>query len=861
MRGLKNLIASMLSAAILAASTVALAAMPTDVQGTRFEEPIQVLSALGIMVGDAGTGLFRPDDTIKRSEFAKIAVTSLGLEEVAAATNSSTPFPDVVQGHWATGYINVAASQGIVIGDPDGNFRPDDSITYAEAMTIMVRVLGYEPIAQVKGGFPSGYVVTASDNGLNKNVTGSTNEPISRGNVAYITYNALTAKMMEQTGFGSNLSYEVVDKTLLEEKLNVTKDEGQIVAIENTSLSGNSTLKAGQVKIGDTVYETKYNINNLLGYNVDFYVKENSAGDDEIILAVPQATKNSTLTVSADLFEGIVEKTNNKAISYYANETSTKTSTAELNSDAILIYNGKYEAMSDDLLNIKNKAGNVVLLDTDRDGKYNIAFVTEYTNMVVEEVTSSHRIIDKYGAPSLKLDPEDESISFRIMRGLDEIQAKDLKEYDVLSIAASTDGELYDIVVTNNSVQGKISEIDDEGITVGGTYYKVANNYTETLKLAQEGTFYLDVEGKIAAVDTTTETSDNYAYLVRAYVSTDSDDVAKFKVFTKEGKELVLEAAEKIKFNGTSKQLATDVVETLLNGNANVEKQLITYELNSEGKIVTLNTAVDNTATGAVNENAFTKNYVLSGAEYNATLKKIGNIKVASDTVIFNIPSDATSVSDYSIEKMSMFEDEAKYDIIVFDRTDDFTAKAIIVTNANFQTNAESAIAVVSKVTSTTNDDGDTVDRLYAYSNGKTLEINAEDKGLLVKESGDTLENGDIIQYKTNANGEIASFRVLFDIDAKNTEMTATPAENLDIVYGKVTQKFTSSMNVSVNDGEVVNYALTNDVVVYTVDTTKSKNNITVGTISDILKYNAEEGNRVFVKIYKDVVQEVVVIK
>jgi len=216
MKSIRKAIASLLAAAALTSAIPAFAAIPEDVAGTRYEEPVQVLSALGIMVGDKDTGLYRPDDTIIRSEVAKMAVHALGLEDVAASSGQSTKFPDVVDGHWATGYINVATSQGIVIGDENGNFRPDDKITYAEAMTIFVRVLGFEPVAPSKGGFPSGYIVLGSESGLNKNVTGSANDPISRGNVAYMTYNALTAKLMEQTGFGNDISYEVVDKTLLE---------------------------------------------------------------------------------------------------------------------------------------------------------------------------------------------------------------------------------------------------------------------------------------------------------------------------------------------------------------------------------------------------------------------------------------------------------------------------------------------------------------------------------------------------------------------------------------------------------------------------------------------------------------------
>ena len=63
------------------------------------------------MVGDAETGLFRLEDGILRSEFSKIAVYLSGLSEVAESSKSGTVFPDVVEGHWATGYINVAQQQ------------------------------------------------------------------------------------------------------------------------------------------------------------------------------------------------------------------------------------------------------------------------------------------------------------------------------------------------------------------------------------------------------------------------------------------------------------------------------------------------------------------------------------------------------------------------------------------------------------------------------------------------------------------------------------------------------------------------------------------------------------------------------
>ena len=48
---------------------------------------------------------------------------------------------------------------------------------------------------------------------------------------------------MEQTGFGSDGKYEITEKTLLKDKLKVTKDTGRITAIENTSLTFIITCK------------------------------------------------------------------------------------------------------------------------------------------------------------------------------------------------------------------------------------------------------------------------------------------------------------------------------------------------------------------------------------------------------------------------------------------------------------------------------------------------------------------------------------------------------------------------------------------------------------------------------------------
>lgn len=851
---MNNIKKQILSAAVAASTLLSLipaasASIPADVKGTRYEEPVQVLSALEIMVGDEN-GEFRLDDTIIRSEVTKMAIHTMGLEDAAESAKGQQVFDDVSTDHWANGYISLAVSQGIIEGDGDGNFRPNDPITYAEAMTIMVQATGYTVSAEENGGYPYGYIKVGTSNGLSKNVQGNAYDEISRGNVAYLTTNALEVPLMEQTGFGSNGKYEITDKTILKDRLNVTKGTGQVTAIENTSLTGSSELSENQVEIDDKRFETAYNMNNLLGYNVEYYVKEEKSGS-EIILAMPIKNQNSDIVISSDLFSKLTKKNGNNAVEYFKDENTSRGTIAEIANDAVLIYNGKRADMDTSLIDMSDKTGTLTLLDTNKDAKHDIVFVRSYENIVVDRVSAT-KVSDKYSDKTLKLD---ENVDFRLMKGLEEITLADLNEYDVLSVYASLDNDLYEIAVTTKTVEGKVTNKNGKGLLINDERYKVAPNYTNAINVGAEGTFHLDIDSRIAAVDGSNTLSSNYGYLTKAYYA-QNEDKAGFRIFTMENKEVTFDGNDKIKFNGKSGIKAEDVVKAI-NGEGATEKQLVTYTVNSANKLTAIDTAIDNTATGEVSEDKFAKNYVLENARYSKSLSKLGNVRVNEDTVIFDVQDDTDS---YAVTDMSIFEDKQKYNAIVYDMTDNYTAKAIVLTNAQLGATATAPLAVVKEVTSATNDEDEQTDLLIALVNGKEVSLYAENENILVKGEG-KLQEGDLIQYKTNSKDEIVGVRLLQDINDKDTEAFKTPDEDLVTIYGKVTRKFSNSLNVSVNDEEEANYSIPSDAKIYVVDTTMTKNNIVVGDMSDIQIYDEDDNNRVFIRIYDDVVQEIVVIK
>ena len=146
------------------------------------------------------------------------------------------------------------------------------------------------------------------------------------------------------------------------------------------------------------------------------------------------------------------------------------------------------------------------MLDADTNGIYEIVFVNHFTNIVVDTIsTVTGRVTDKYMNGSLVFDDNDSDVMYSLIKNGEEIKVGDLKEWNVISYTISEDKQLVKGYVSDASVNGTITEITDKGYRIGSgsTLYKKASSYPNDINLRDKGTFYLDVEGKIAAVDET----------------------------------------------------------------------------------------------------------------------------------------------------------------------------------------------------------------------------------------------------------------------------------------------------------------------------------------------------------------------
>lgn len=186
------------AAALASAALFTLSAAPVqagyfpDVADPAVSQAADTLAALGVVSGN-DAGHFLPDAPLTRAAFCKMAIELMGKGEQAKAQMNRTIFTDVGSTHWGRGYINLAATMVIdesaglrlMTGVGNGKFEPNRSISYQEAVTLILRILGYA--AEAAASWPSGAIQTASELGLDQGLDiRSYSAVIDRGQAAIL---------------------------------------------------------------------------------------------------------------------------------------------------------------------------------------------------------------------------------------------------------------------------------------------------------------------------------------------------------------------------------------------------------------------------------------------------------------------------------------------------------------------------------------------------------------------------------------------------------------------------------------------------------------------------------------------------
>jgi hypothetical protein len=113
----------------------------TDVKGHWAEVYIEQLYRAEIVSGKTAT-TFDPNGLITRAELTKVAMKAFIKAELPVIIEN--PFSDVSAGDWYAPFVEQARIQGILAGYSDGTFKPNNSITRAEALKILLLASGLD---------------------------------------------------------------------------------------------------------------------------------------------------------------------------------------------------------------------------------------------------------------------------------------------------------------------------------------------------------------------------------------------------------------------------------------------------------------------------------------------------------------------------------------------------------------------------------------------------------------------------------------------------------------------------------------------------------------------------------------------
>ncbi|PKM49169.1 MAG: hypothetical protein CVV02_17295 [Firmicutes bacterium HGW-Firmicutes-7] len=801
-------------------STVSFAAVNEDVAGTDYEVAVSKLKAIGVMEGYPD-GSFQPEGEITRAEFAKIAVVAMGLGDAANASKGNTKFPDVNGTHWASGYINLAVNTGLLKGYPDGTYKPENKMTNAEGISILVRMAGLGPVVDKEGTWPANYVGRAANEGILKGVNVTSDTKAIRGIVSKMLVNTLTVNLWGANGYANDgsVQYGPLNKTLLTDTLKVTELKKETVT--GYDVDDNSLTLAGDVN--DT-FELASNV------DVDLYAAYMNTvtawvNDDDEIILIDITSKSFIDAIDLDLGA-------DKEVELIGLDKKYDLSAALLADVADFTdENGAGSAVTG-----KYPLAKIVLND-----KNEVAYIDAYelTDMVVVESVNGD-IVTTIDEDEFDLD------DYTIFKAGKLIATTDMVKGDILTFNTTTEiAEVY-----TKSVSGSIENIYSDAFEVNDVVYEYAagltiakdamymdedDNFVEfdsdaADKMEDEGdvTLFLDRTGEALFVTGELgelETNKVAGVLINnaAFDTTFGKVYAQFNFINQEGNKVTtnLKVEDLEKINGTDVKKDTfaivgaDVIGTDTDANGTEDilaadvtaDTLIEFVYNSDGNIVELN-FLDSDVVPASTE---------TDAKYIA-----GNM-VKSDTLVFVIESlngataiEAKDVTVVQWSKITAFDTFAAGTIYTNDKSE---VLYIVVDADDVNLDADTTDVTGLLVSSRTNTDGD-VTRATAWVNGveKTYTVNKVTVALTPGKAY-TLSVDD-------ATGNVTDIAPV-----------VVAASELDEEVATVN---TSNRTFTVT-GNAVAYKLVSDAVI--IDRTGSVNNIKVKTTTDLKKLIA--GNQV----------------
>ncbi len=741
-----------LTSCISLPATIAGAAGFNDVPGTSpYYQAITELVERGVINGYED-GSFKPNNTITRAEFSKLlAVSSAPAGTLFTAT--TTQFPDVADSSspsaWAIPYISYAVGVKAINGYEDGTFRPTNTVTYGEAVKMIVCTLGYEPVIdKTLTPWYQGYIDVANQIGLTQNAVSMGDNPANRGLVAQLINNMLGCSPLIQTGVdinGNPIYSNTGSGSFDEEKDNATEEEDVLYGFIEYNLTGDE-IKRNEVKIGDETYGlgdyTADDLKAYLGKMVTFkYNAKNTLTSVKLASGY-----NQEIVVDASQIASV----SNTALQYYKNELdeiNDETTTISMPS-LYVVYNGvpvdpAHIGNGFNIASYLNVAdGKITFISNDGNARNaEVAFVESYKTYFANTPSTLNGVTTLYdqfpaqsGNTSALVLDEDEVASVQKVSTKGgkpaNAQLKSIAKGNVVSVAlpyASTGTDAI-VVYSAATVTGQVSEMDTDYsyIKIGNIEYEispyferlVSQGVNTTFTANDSGKFYLDRLGRIVYFEKN-ESSNPYALAVRYKEMGGIDAQYGIDLYisgTAGTKFFPLR--ENVKVNGNT-TTAFEAITHLINncptyaqnahiGNGKYILQPIKYETRQNdqtGEIeissIECMDSTDDYADSMVVPYAFentinaTPEYFANGgrvtyAKSGYTFKKDSSIQftLRPTSVVFAIPQDITNVNAYRKYSYTSFVDGTSYVVEPYDVEKQVASAALYYLQAGQSTQA-----------------------------------------------------------------------------------------------------------------------------------------------------------------------------
>lgn len=586
----------------------------------------EILSQIGIADEEV---FYFPDKEISRADFAILAA---GLRGYKGDRTDQTSFLDMNREHYASDYVQYLTSLSILDGYDDYTFRGEQIITYGEAAKIIVKMLGYEIYAEMAGGWQSGYSKIAADLGINKGMAAGAGGKLTQKQAIRMIYNALDKNICTlQMQGGTDFKF-VTDKgeTPMSEWLKIEKTTGLVTSVGEATILHDSAEKNTLTVNGQKLYLSQLDVAYTLGYYCEIYYYADDSEDAQALAAVAVLPDRNDVTVINA--RNVVEYKDGY-LRYY---TDTRDFRVRIDAISEVALNGSAVKSEDREAALTTSNGTIIYNKISTGDIRTVVMIIAYDTYVIGGLNTSELMVyDKLDATrQLNLNPDNGEVSI-----LDEDGSKlafsNLAVDDVLTVQQNAAKDRTTVIRSSVKVPGEFlnyDKVEEYDITyiVDGKKYQLARDYIKNKKsdpsIGEKIRIYLDSYGDIAFIAPEKSTDFQYGFLCKIVADETEDMVFNIKLYLRTGVFARYFTIDKLKIDGERPKTPEGVIESLQQGTGGATTyQLVRFKLNSEGKIIEIDTAYRGIQESANTLRIMYRGYTDTGVEKEKLVYKPDN--------------------------------------------------------------------------------------------------------------------------------------------------------------------------------------------------------------------------------------------